>query len=88
MPSVGLLLPTLADTPNLPGAACVDHRELFDACIERGASLSYPLAIKVCLGRPALTPCRCWVTSLPVGRRPLGVTGRLVRTGRTKRDAA
>jgi hypothetical protein len=35
MPSVGLLLPTLAEIPNLPGAACVEHREVFDACPPR-----------------------------------------------------
>ena len=38
MPSVGLLLHTLADIPNLPGVACVEHRDASDACLNPGAS--------------------------------------------------
>jgi hypothetical protein len=71
-------LHAFADTPNLSGAACVDHHELFDACTERGANLSYALAIKICQGCPALTPCRAWIEGLRPSQRPLGICGGLI----------
>ncbi len=77
------LLSALAATPDLPGAACVREREVFDACLERGAGYRlYPLAIRVCAKCPALAACRAWVSTLPPGKRPYGVTAGLTRRAR------
>ncbi len=83
MPSAAQLLATLATTPNLPGAACVTERETFDACLERGAKGTiYAQAIRICAQCPALGPCAAWVHSLPVRKRPLGVTAGLIHRSR------
>jgi hypothetical protein len=82
MPTAVDLIRTLTGTPDLPGAACVEHRDIFDACTTRGASYSYHLAIQICIQCPVLLQCRAWVTSLPPGQRPRGVTAGLIRTCR------
>jgi hypothetical protein len=66
--------------PDLHGAACVDHRDLFDAAATRGGVKFYPQAIQVCESCPALGPCRQWVGALPRTRRPFGVTAATIRT--------
>lgn len=84
--SIATLIGTLIMTPDLPGASCVEHREIFDACVSRQAgsaySDTYDRAVKVCSSCPALRDCRRWVTSLPMNRRPYGVTAGLVRRSR------
>ncbi len=81
--SAAQLLATLATTPNLPGAACVAERETFDACLEPWASTRIcAAAIRVCATCPALGPCAAWVHSLPIRKRPLGVTAGLIRRSR------
>lgn len=79
------LLRDLTATPDLQGAACVDQLDVFDACLERGAAAraAYPRAIRVCAGCPALRACSDWVESLPMRRRPIGVTAGRVRQCRT-----
>jgi hypothetical protein len=74
MPTAVDLLHTLAGTPNLPGAACVTHRDIFDACTHRGAHRIYRHAIDICAGCPVLAQCSAWITSLPLSQRPFGVT--------------
>ena len=46
--SVAELIATVVTTPDLPGAACVDHLDVFDACTERGATFAYDEAIQIC----------------------------------------
>lgn len=77
------LLRTLAETPDLPGAACMAHREVFDRCTAKAAKpSSYARAIQVCADCPALPKCRAWVRSLPPRKRPEGVTAGVIRPGR------
>ncbi len=84
--SIAQLLGTVITTPDLPGAACVEHREIFDACTDRQAGRAYDgvyaQAIRVCAGCPALEDCRRWITGLPMNQRPHGVTAGLVRRSR------
>jgi hypothetical protein len=84
--SIADLIATVVTTPNLPGAACVAEREPFDACIDPPAGRAhddgYARAIQVCARCPALQDCRRWVTSLPMSRRPHGVTAGLIRRAR------
>ena len=84
--SVAELIATVITTPDLPGAACVDDRDTFDAATDRQAGRAYSgiydQATKVCARCPALSDCRRWVTGLPMNQRPYGVTGGLVRRGR------
>jgi hypothetical protein len=81
MPTASDLLHTLATTPDLPGAACVNHRDLFDACTDRRARTSYRHAIHICTGCPVLAQCSAWVTGLPPGERPYGVTAGRIHRG-------
>jgi hypothetical protein len=73
------LLHTLGTTPDLPGAACVEHRDIFDACTDRRARTSYRHAIHICTGCPVLGACSAWITSLPLSERPFGVTAGRIR---------
>ncbi len=79
LPTAVDLLRELAATPDLPGAACVAEREVFDACLEKGCSHAYPLAIRICSGCAALRACSAWIESLPIDERPHGVTAEIVR---------
>jgi hypothetical protein len=80
MPTVlDLLANLLADAPDLPGAACVDQREVFDATAAAGANKFYDRAIRICSGCPALPQCRSWASGLRPGKPPFGVVGGLVR---------
>jgi hypothetical protein len=76
------LLRELAATPDLPGAACVGERDVFDACTERGAHRVYTLAVRICSQCPALAACSAWLNSLPVEERPHGVTAGVIRRSR------
>jgi hypothetical protein len=77
------LLSALTAAPDLPGAACVSERDVFDACLERGSGgRFYARAIRVCAGCPVLGACGAWVRSLPVRERPYGVTAGLIRRHR------
>jgi hypothetical protein len=84
--SVTELIATVVTTPDLPGAACVDERETFDAATSRQAGSPYggiyDRAVKICAGCAALGDCRRWVTGLPVNQRPYGVTAGLIRRSR------
>ena len=79
MPAVAEMLDALTG-PNLHGAACADHRDLFDACFTRKAGpATYARAVEICAGCPVLTQCAAWVTDLPPRQRPFGVTGGVFR---------
>jgi len=84
--SVAELIATVITTPDLPLAACVAERDIFDACTDRQAGSAYEGvyagAIRVCSRCPALGDCRRWVTGLPMNQRPYGVTAGLVRRSR------
>jgi WhiB family redox-sensing transcriptional regulator len=68
------LLDAIAAAPNLAGAACVSHVDLFDATVARGrAGQLHAQAIAVCAGCPALAQCADWISHLPAGQRPYGV---------------
>jgi hypothetical protein len=84
MPTAVDLLHAIATTPDLPGAACVGHLEIFDACSSRAAGRpgTYARAVRICATCPALTACRAWVLSLPSRERPPGVTAGLVKPWR------
>jgi WhiB family redox-sensing transcriptional regulator len=84
VPALADLLGAISAAPNLRGAACTDHRDLFDATTGKAAGRPgvYARAIRVCESCPALTACSAWVESLPPSQRPLGVTaGRIRRQG-------
>ena len=67
--------------PLLPGAACRDEWQLFDATIvgARGGGSSNRVnlariqALQVCESCPCLNDCRIWFDSLPPHHRPYGV---------------
>lgn len=66
----------------LPGAACRDHRELFDRTAARGRDITAARtqALQICAGCPALAACQRWISSLDEHERPRGiVAGQLVR---------
>jgi hypothetical protein len=46
--SVAELIATVVTKPDLPGAACVDHLDVFDACTDRGATFACDEAIQIC----------------------------------------
>ncbi|HSS24738.1 MAG TPA: hypothetical protein VLL82_10130 [Mycobacterium sp.] len=78
--SVAQLIATVVTTPDLPGAACVDHLDVFDACVDRGATFAYDQAIQICASQcPALAACSRWYHSLPDRKRPYGVTAGQIR---------
>jgi hypothetical protein len=74
--------------PDLSGAACVAHRDLFDATAAPGGDKLYPQAIQICEQCPALDPCRRWLSGLPRSQKPFGVTAGRVHSPRPKPDAA
>jgi hypothetical protein len=83
MPTAVDLLHTIATTPNLRGAACVQHRNVFDACLTHAAGPTvYAKAIRICATCPALAACRAWVAGLPPRERPRGVIAGLIRHSR------
>jgi hypothetical protein len=79
------LLHTLTDTPNLPGAACVKHRDVFDACTDRRARGAYRHTIDICAGCPVLQRCSAWISSLPPSQRPFAVTAGRIRQQQPQR---
>ena len=83
-PWLELLIEVLRDTPRLRGAACVDHRETFDAAADAD-----PVAIEaaqaICASCPALDRCRAWPDTVPPGQRAPGVTAGVYRHQSTKR---
>jgi hypothetical protein len=81
----GLMAAIAAAAPDLRGAACVAHRDVFDACLTRRRNApadAHAAAIGVCRCCPALARCRAWVDGLPPGERPFGVTAGRVRDAR------
>jgi Transcription factor WhiB len=67
------LLDTLGRSiPNLPGAACRGHPELFNVA-DRHDHQAIAQAKAVCVSCPALRGCRTWLASLPRPMRPSGV---------------
>jgi hypothetical protein len=81
VPALADLLEAIAAAPDLHGAACTDHRDLFDATTGKAAGRPgvYARAIRVCTSCPVLTRCSAWVESLPAPQRPFGVTAGVVR---------
>lgn len=61
--------------PNLHGAACVGHTDIFDAATTKGAVSSgrRAAAEAICADCPCLAPCSTWLAGLPTGTRPIGV---------------
>jgi WhiB family transcriptional regulator, redox-sensing transcriptional regulator len=83
MPTAIDLLTELLAGPDLHGASCINHRDLFDATANKGAHGVYPRAIKNCAGCPVLAACRAWVVSLPRDQAPRRVVAGLIyRRGR------
>lgn len=76
------LLRALTAGPNLPGAACKDHLDVFDATSERGAHRAYTAAIQICAGCPVLQRCGTHWDSLPPRKRPFGVMAGRIRQAR------
>jgi hypothetical protein len=74
------LLGAIAAAPKLDDAACRTHPVTFAATQGKAAGQPgvYDRAIRVCVSCPALAACSAWVTSLPVGQRPPGVTAGLI----------
>jgi hypothetical protein len=82
--SVAELLDTLAHTPDLHGAACRGHPELFD--VERNDHEAIEAAQAICASCPVLGACRAWLRSQPAELRPCGVVaGRYVAPPRLPR---
>jgi hypothetical protein len=80
VPALADLLDALASGPNLHGAACTTHRDLFDACLVRSAGPdSYAAAAAICDRCPVLAQCAAWVATLPPRARPFGVTAGVFR---------
>jgi len=81
VPALADLLGAIAAAPNLTGAACREHRDVFDATTGKAAGRPgvYARAITVCESCPALAACSAWVEGLAPSRRPLGVTAGVVR---------
>ena len=82
----------LADLPDLPGARCVNHVELFDRSIARHRDAAGNLApeaeldgarsaaLRICESGPALARCEAWLASVRPYRRPRGVVaGQVVK---------
>lgn len=83
MPAGRPRLHDIAVPPDLPGAACVSRRKVFDAVAMPSASVyAHDRAIRVCESCPVLTACRAWVESVQPMERPAGVTAGLVRRAR------
>jgi hypothetical protein len=84
MPTAVDLLHIIATTPNLPGASCTQHLDIFDACTGKAAGRpgTYARAVKVCATCPVLQRCRAWVIGLAPRERPPGVTAGLIRPSR------
>jgi len=79
-PEINLLCEILRGTPRLPGAACRDHRDLFDAARANGRGHSTrrlaaarAAAVRICHTCPALSECRSWLDTVPRTQRPSGV---------------
>jgi hypothetical protein len=84
MPTVIDLITELTAGPDLHGAACVEHRGVFDDCVRttgrgRIGFRAYERAVQVCAECPVLRDCRIWVLSLPLEERPFGVVAGLIR---------
>jgi hypothetical protein len=74
---VAALLDALGSGPNLSGALCVSHREVFDLALQLGhARRAGAAAVEICSACPALEPCGEWLAGLPPGERPNGVIAR------------
>src|SRR6185312_7706559 len=70
--SVAELLDELAhDIPDLHGAACRGHAEVFDVADRHDPGIAQ--ARSICRSCPALQDCRDWLASLPRPMRPSGV---------------
>jgi WhiB family redox-sensing transcriptional regulator len=70
------LLTVLADTPNLPDAACRGKHQLFDASIGSNvkARQAQRVFAELCASCPVLEQCRDWADTLaPRERQALGV---------------
>ena len=69
--------------PDLPGAACVQRRDVFDeAAMPAAGEYTHHRAIRICDSCPALAACRAWIESLVLTERPVGVTAGLLRRAR------
>jgi hypothetical protein len=58
--------------PNLPGARCAGHAQLFDVA-DRQDTQAIAQAKALCASCPALHDCGAWLSSLPRGAKPSGV---------------
>jgi hypothetical protein len=85
--AVGLIEIVLRDTPKLSGAKCVGQHRIFT---EPETDADVQDAIDLCLyACPALADCERWYRSLPLRRRPEGVTaGKFYKRREYKRKGA
>jgi hypothetical protein len=60
--------------PDLHGAACRGHPQLFDVA-DRHDTQAIAQAKTVCASCPVLRDCRAWLAGLPRYQRPCGVVG-------------
>lgn len=70
--AVRLLAAILAGIPALPGAACRDRWELFDASTS-GHHEAAEAAVAICARCPVLTTCQAWAAHDYPQKRPAGV---------------
>lgn len=82
----------IAGLPDLPGARCANHVELFERSIARHRDATGNLApkteldaarsaaLRICESCPALARCEAWLASVRPYRRPRGVVaGQVVK---------
>lgn len=74
-----LIIAEIAGTPNLPGASCKGHADVFDQAMGTSKPAQRE-ARRICRTCPAKPRCAKWLASLPAQARPVGVVaGRLVK---------
>jgi WhiB family redox-sensing transcriptional regulator len=66
--TITLIAKILTGSPQLPGATCRDHGDIFDP---DGGDLE--VALMICRACPVLAECAAWCTALPRSKRPVGV---------------
>ena len=79
---IGGLFAALDGIPDLPGAVCRGHDELFDDYDDPDATEYCVSMYKRC---PALASCAHWFDSLPAPQGPFGVVAGKVRRPRSKK---
>lgn len=79
------LFAALDGIPDLPGARCRGHENLWDLYDDLDAA---DYCVDLCKRCPALAACEHWFDSLPAPQRPYGVVAGKVRRPRSKTKPA